>query len=547
MKKTLLILFFTLVTIFGYSQALTETEKKQLDQLNSDYSADKSKVSLNYAWLLYRCGIRDLCSRADSVLNSVIALQDSDPESFMYGQWGWREDEQGRRSGDQNNALFQAHIMFCGLWNEQARMSSATKDNFLLSCRRMTEAVVRRWDYEVFDIYRDFTAYSNAFVMYVQTFTLAAERFNSERLRKQAKAQWTRWYNHISFLGIDEFASPGYNRVIFNALADIHDFSPDERIRKEAVEVMDHIWLLQSAITHPLLKLPVSGISRDYRNFVGSGDMRSEIFTMKLPDWYRPPQQAQSINENRKYPFEVTGKASAMPFIFKSYQTEDAAVGSMTGGAVFQQQMHCIIAAGENENERAVAFLQGSFTPVNGYSDQIGLSALCVYNRLPAYWHLTQRHGVIDMEKYKETFGDFGIGITEKWTEKVKTPDHIVLEAYGYDLHIFPFEVKNEKIIPCDLELKYRTTTSPVYHPRPRVFDEFVFPEEPKWFGAYLVLEKSGAKVKKPVIKYMNNEGIRTFKTSQGHQIRLFVAEKGDTKQLYNIDPSLIPLLKIKY
>jgi hypothetical protein len=209
--------------------------------------------------------------------------------------------------------------------------------------------------------------------------------------------------------------------------------------------------------------------------------------------------------------------------------------------------MHCIVAVGDNENERAVAFLQGSFTPVNGYSDQIGMSALCVYNRLPAYWHLTQKHGVIEMANYKETFGEFGIGITSKWKERIKTPDHIMLEAYGYELHIFPFKLKDEKITPCDLELKHRTTTSPVYHPRPRVFDEYVFPEEPEWLGAYIVLEKTGTKVKKPVIEYRNSEGIRAFKTGKGHQIRLFVAEKGDTRQLFNTDPALVPLLKIKY
>lgn len=544
MRKSLLILSFLIMSASCYSQALTEAERQQLDQLNRNYQADKNNVSLNYAWLLYRSAREDLKFRADSVLNSVITLQDSDPESFMYGQWGWREDELGRRSGDQNNALFQAHIMFCGLWNEQDKMSSATRENFLLSCRRMTEAVVRRWDYEVFDIYRDFTAYSNAFVMYVQTFILAGERFDSERLRKQARAQWTRWYNHISFFGIDEFASPGYNRVIFYALDDIRNFSPDERIRNEAKEVMDHIYLLQSAITHPLLKLPVSGISRDYRNFYEPGDMRSEIFTRQLPASYFPPAEAVEINRNRKYPFEVIGKASAMPFIFRSYQLKDAAMGSMTGGSVFQQQIHCITAVGKNENERAVAFLQGSFTPVNGYTDQKGTSTLCVYNRLPAYWHLTQKHGVVDMAVYKETFGEFGLGITSEWKEKMKTPDHIVLAAYGYELHIFPFHIIEEKIVPCDLELKHRTTTSLVYHPRARIFGEYVFPEEPEWFGAFLLLTEIGEKVKKPVISYRNVSGIRTFSTDRGHTVKLFVAEKGDTRQLYNVDPALIPLLK---
>ena len=544
MKEITLLIMCVFLSVNSYAQELSTGERTLLEQLDKDYSVDKKKVSLNYSWLLYRSGKEINCLKADTVLNMVISLQDNDQESLTYGQWEWVLRD-GEKSADWNNALFQTHVLFCGLWNEQNKMSPATKANFITSCERTVEAAKRRWDYEVFDIYRDFTAYSNVFAMYIQTFVLAGERFNDPRLKRMAKGQWTRWYNHISFFGIDEFASPGYNYVVFRALTDIHDYCHDERIQRETKEVMDHIYLLQSALTHPILKLPVTGISRDYRNFLEPGDVRSGVLMQTPDESYIPPQKAVKINEGRKYPFEVIGKASVMPFIFKSYQLEDAAMGSMTGGACFQQQIHCMVAVGKNEKERAVAFLQGSYTPVNGYTDQIGTSTLCVYNRLPTYWHLTQKHGSIDMSKYKETFGDFGIGINANWKEKMKTPDHIVLEAYGYDLHIFPFTIQNEKIVSGDLILKHRTTTSPRYHPRPRVFDEYVFPEEPDWFGAYVILVKSGTEVKKPEIEFLNKDGIRSFKTGMGHQIRLFIAEKGDTKQLFNVDPALIPLLKI--
>jgi hypothetical protein len=149
------------------------------------------------------------------------------------------------------------------------------------------------------------------------------------------------------------------------------------------------------------------------------------------------------------------------------------------------------------------------------------------------------------MSRYKETFGEFGVGISANWQEKLKTSDHIVLEAFEYDLHIFPFAIQNDRIIPCELRMKQRTTTSPRYHPRPRNFDEYVFPPAPDWFGAYITLVKSNSKVTNPDLAYSNNDGIRSFKTKLGHQIRLFVAEKGDTKQLFNDDPALIPILEI--
>jgi len=526
----------------GFAQELTVGEKISLEGLNKAYAADKKTASFQYAWLLYRTNDGASYAKADSVMNQVIALQDDDPESNTYGQWNWRW-RNGEKFADWNNALFKADILFAKLWDHQSKMSAQTRANFITSCKRVVEAAQRRWDTEVFDIYRDYVKYSNIFVLYIETFTLAGDRFNDVRLQKKARGQWIRWYNHISFFGIDEFASPSYNHLIFAHLPNIHDFCHDERTRREVIEVMDHIYLLQSALTHPVLKLPVSGISRDYRNFLLQADARSGVLTSPVPDGYVAPSEAIEINEHRTYPFEVIGKASINPFIFKSYQLKDAAMGSMTGGACFQQQIHCLVAVGENEHERAVAFLQGSFTPVNGYTDQKGTTTLCVYNRLPAYWHLTQKR--LDMSVYRDTFGEFGVGISSKWTETLNAPDHIVLEAFGYDLHIFPFAVQIQKVVKCELVKKHRTTTSPRYHPRPRLFDEYVFPQEPDWFGAYLALVKSGSEVADPGIAYSKKNGISSFNTNMGHRVRLFIAEKGDTRQLFNVDPELIPRLKI--
>mgnify|MGYP000852398317 FL=1 len=520
-------------------QELTQDEKKELASLQQAWLDGRCPVLPANAWLFYRSGNEADRCKADSLLNRFIALQNTDSASTVFGQWPW---SQGAEIGDLNVALFRSHDMLRILWDQQDNMSATTRTRYLLSCRRLLEAAKRRWDTEVFDIGRDLVAYSNIFCLWVQTLTLAGERFDDARLQWMARSQWTRWYNHISFYGIDEFASPGYNHVIFKALFDIHDFCHDRRIEKESKEIMDYVYLLQSAITHPLLKLPVTGISRDYRVFLKQADARSAVLTATPAD-YTPPQQALEINHHRTYPFEVTGKAAVGPFLFKSYQLADAAMGSMTGGACFQQQIHCLTAVGKNEKERAVAFIQGSNTPVNGYTDQIGTSTLCVYNRLPALWHLTQWRG--DMAEYRETFGEFGLGLSDQWKVKSRAADHLVLEAYGYELHVFPFAVQEEKLSDCPLTLKHRTTSSPRYHPRPIVFDEWVFPDQPDWFGVHLVLARSGERIKDPGLRYVLQQGIRTFSTKQGHRIRLFVAEKGDTRQLFNMNPALMPVLKI--
>ncbi|OPZ70196.1 MAG: hypothetical protein BWY83_01749 [bacterium ADurb.Bin478] len=149
------------------------------------------------------------------------------------------------------------------------------------------------------------------------------------------------------------------------------------------------------------------------------------------------------------------------------------------------------------------------------------------------------------MAEYRETFGEFGLGLSDKWKVKSSAADHLVLEAYGYELHVFPFAVREGKLSDCPLTLKHRTTSSPRYHPRPIVFDEWVFPDQPDWFGVHLVLARSGERIEDPGLRYVLQQGIHTFSSKQGHRIRLFVAEKGDTRQLFNVDPALMPLLKI--
>lgn len=544
MKLLILILINAFLVVNVYSQDFNGNITEKLAELEESYSTGQKMDYFEYAWLLYSTNESSNYPKADIVLNHLISLQDQDPGSITYGQWDWKWQD-GEKVVDFNKALFNAEKMFVNLWEEQEKMSKGTKENFLTSCKNLTEAAVRRWDTEVFDIGRDFVNYSNIFVMYVETLTLAGERFDNYRLKKMANSQWTRWYNHITYFGIDEFASPTYNRVVFEHLANIYDFSKNERVRREVKEVMDNLYLLQSVLTHPILKVPITGISRDYRWFTEEADARSGVLTNPLPKGYTPPERAIKLNEHRSYPFEVIGKAATNPFIFKSYQVEDAGMGSFTGGNCYEQQIHCFVAVGKNEHERASAFLQGTYVHVNGFTDQIKNSTLCVYNRLPNYWHTTQWRG--DMSKYRETFDDFGVGITSDWKEKLNTPDHIIISAYDYDLHIFPFKINNEKLVSNQLIRKHRTNTSPSgrYHPRPRVYDELVFPEEDDWFGAFITLVKSGTKVEKPSITYSNENGIRSFNTDMGHQIRLFVTEKNETKQLFNVDPALIPILEI--
>lgn len=546
MRTIVLTLLLIFIATTSHAQPTTDSSKRlnELEQLYNPTTClieGNLGISLEYAALLYQKNTPESVRRAETVLGKVISYQVFDRESPNHGLWGWKANGEIK---DKNVPLFHAHYMLVELWEQQDKMSFKTRAAYILSCKRLIEAAERRYDEELWELGRDGIAYSNVFSLYVQTLTVAAERFGSERLQRKALTQWTRFYNYFKFYALPEFLSTTYDDIIFHALADIYRFAVTERMKEEVKEVMDYVYLTEAAVTHPLLKLPVTGISRDYRAFHKSGDVRIDFLQHPL-DNYTPPAKAGEILTNRKYPFEARGKAGSNPFLYISYQLPDVAMGSMSGwGNYYWQQIHCMAAAGKNEHERATLFIPGSYTPVNGFTCQRELSALCVYNRLPTMWHLTQWRG--DLAEIKKTQCDFGVGISDHFELIAQEEGKTVLRAYGYDFYLFSYQVKDGKVAPCSLSKKHRTETSPRYHRRPAVFDEFVFPEEPAWFGVFVKIVKAGRKVTRPVIRYMAKDGIHSFRTDGGHEVKVTIMEQGNSVQLHSKDVNLMPRFFLK-
>lgn len=498
------------------------------------------RTSLIYANLLYKQNTPASNTKADSVLNKVISFQVIDTESEDYGVWPW---SQGGIIGDKNVPLFHANPMLVKLWKQQDKMSFYTRSAFNLSCQRLVEAAERRYDEELWAIGRSGEAYSNVFALYIETLTAAADRFSNMRLKRKARTMWARFYNHFLIYGVDEFLSTNYDEVIFDALHSIATFYDGEQESVEIKNMMDFIYTAQSGVTHPMLKLPIVGVSRDYRRMSMKGDSRVQ-FLQDLPDDYIVPTITKEINANRQYPFEVVGRAGAVPFTYKSYQLPNVAMGSMSGwGNYFWQQIHCMASAGLNENQRATLFVPGSYTPINGFTHQQELSTLCVYNRLPTLWHITQWRQNLD--NIKESFGEFGVGLSDQFEEIEHNNEKIVLRAYGYDFHLFPYLLNDNKIESCFLELRKRTETSPRYHRRKMEFKEYVFPEQPKWFGVFIKIVKEGEKVHKPKIQHHISNGTHSFSTSEGHEVKVAATEQGAYVQIYEEDINLMPRFHI--
>ena len=505
------------------------------------YDLQKGKSllkGLKEAAALYESGS---ATDADKILNWVFEDQNTDPDSRNFGCWGWVK---GGPNRDLNVPLFSTPSMFIDLWAQKEKMSAGTRDAYEKACERITTAVERRFKQEHFPVGRDRFDYTNAFCAYVESLTIIAYRTGDVRLKKKAVEQWNRFYRHWMMHSFSEFMSSHYDDVDFNSIMNIRRYAADERIKAQAKELLDDLFIAEAAASHPVLKENIVGSSRDYRERQKGGDCRA-AFLVNPPADYEIPAKALELLNQKKYPFEFEGRAGALTFTYKSYQLEDAGLGTMTGwGNYFWQQLHLVAAAGRDENHRATVFAPGVNNPINGFTDQKGMSALLVYNRAPSLWHLTSGKGA----DVKSTLDPFGIGTSDGFTILKNDPGELVLSAYGYDFHFWPFEVAGGRLRPCSLTSVHRggTSASKRYHNRKADFTEYIFPEDNDWMGAVVKVVKSGTKLKAPRVSFTETDGVTVFEDSaDGLLVKVGLTPQGASVAIPRNDLYTMPRRKM--
>lgn len=526
---------------------LTESEAKRIEELDKSYKPDIKLLSggtylstLEYVVLLFKEGEAASVQRAELILKTIIDAQVTDKNTEHYGNWPWGINDE---VGDRNPPLFFARRMLGELWDLQDRMLPSMKTAYLTSCERLVDNAKRRWDVEKFAANRRKVAYSNAYCLYVETLTLAGLRFGDSELAGLAKKEWQAFYDNFKKYGVDEFLSRDYDDIIFNALWGIHQFVTDEQQKKEIIEVMDHVYILKTAVCHTKLYTPVVGISRDDRKYSAGNDARSEfIKPNKTPVGYTVPEEATNLKNNRSFPFEFNGRAGSYTFTFKSYQEAKAGMGSMTGwGSYYSQQVHCMAAVGSTTSKRSTLWIPGSYIHANGFTDQIKLSTLCVYNRLPTLWHRDQWGG--NQNDISSTLFDFGVGLSSQWVKVSTEEGKIVLEhdkEKDYQVYLFPYVLDNDQIKPCSLNSVQRTKSSEKYHVTDLKFEELVFPSKVQWFGVYITIVKKGETVADPEIAFKKEGEIMVFTTKEGHELK--IKQKDGVSVQDREDPCLQPL-----
>lgn len=523
---------------------MTESQLEELRKYQAAYeknipSARDPRNAAKCAALLLERGEDADVQRAQEIVETLMGLQVDAPSSGVHGQFPMKADGE---VGDLNAVLFLMPALIRILELGHDLLPDKLMSEFELCMQRAIVAVERRWDEERFDLYRDFKAYTNVFLLYIQALILVGRHYGSERHERMATAQWQRWFNHISYYGIDEL-SPNYSNVDYEALQTIHEQGHDNQIRRESAWVLEYLSATYLAITHPVMRLPVCGSFRNYRVFLTQGNCE--------PNCVKEAGRCRHVSaavrqdyESRQYPYAARGRATSAPFRFQSWHEEHAAMGTMTGGNYFWQQIHCMVAVGNSATERAVLFLPGAFTPTSGFTAQREMTSLCVFSREPNTLHRTQ-YAIPDDEihAYQQAFE---IGISKNWQVTVQDTARLVFSAFGYDVHVRPFAIHGEVIRPVALRREKRHNMGQKgFHKRPAEFDAFRFPDEAVRFGCLVEVCEATEAPSDSTISCRNRNGFLTVMLDKPQlEVKLFQQPSGELTECYREDWRILPLLE---
>lgn len=430
----------------------------------------KTGDMLARASALLEGGGRQAVEEAAGLITHVLDAQDLDADGPRYGQVPMQLPGS---PGDLNAALFRLPLL-ASLDARRHSLPAEIAHRLHVAAEAMVTAAERRWDEELFDPHRDGLAYSNVTLLQVRALAIGSRITKQDRLRRRAVATWRRWLHRIALTGVDEFLSPTYGAIVLETLRELPNLLADPQSTTEIARVQSHLAAIFRAVTHPILEVPVCGMSRSYRRSFLPGHAPAWS-----PELARLPSPS---DEPHRYPRRAAGRATAVPFRWTSFQQPAWGLGSFTGGHYFWQQIQLVAAAGTSRDARDLCWMPAAPTPTPGFVAQRDGTALCLFSRTAATLHATQWAG--RTESPRERAGSYGVAVAGRWQLLAQTDGGYRLSSPdGPMLWLLPFVLREGGVQACRLEER---SPLPSLHALPAdtaPHRAYLFPEEPEQIG----------------------------------------------------------------
>ena len=222
-----------------------------------------TRDSLDYALLLLEAGGEAHHKRAEQVIDRVISLQDTDPDSKWYGIWGWHMEEPPPRMqpADWNWADFNGSILLLIEYRHGGKLPPALRRRVLESIRHAAYSIRRR---------NVTMTYTNIAVQGTFVTLVAAQLLKDAELRAYAEDRLKRFAATVDQTGsFAEYNSPTYTNVTILNFTRIRMLEKDPDVLKRAGRIHHRAWLHLARHWHAPSGQLAGPMSRCYSTDIG--------------------------------------------------------------------------------------------------------------------------------------------------------------------------------------------------------------------------------------------------------------------------------------
>ncbi len=225
-----------------------------------------TRESLSYALALLDSGEPERLSRAVAILDRVLALQDTDPESPTYGLWPWFLEEPLSQMSppDWNWADFCGTSLIQIAMDHRARLPASLAQRLDQATIHAARSIQRR---DV-DLYYTNIALMGTYVTYT-----VGEFYQMGDLLDYARSRLRRFYEYTRAQGaFTEFNSPTYTAVAIRVLARMRRDIRDPEAHPMLDWLYDLAWADVARHFHPPTRQWVGPHSRAYATLLRPGE-----------------------------------------------------------------------------------------------------------------------------------------------------------------------------------------------------------------------------------------------------------------------------------
>jgi hypothetical protein len=225
--------------------------------------AHPTRESLEYALLLLEDGSRTRAERAYQILNRVLALQVTSPDSQWYGLWGWYLEEPPEKMApaDWNWADFNGSLLAQIELRQAERLPRDLRQRVRESLLHAARSIVKR------DVR---PSYTNIAVLGGFVTLAAGQILGDAALLEYGRERMRRICAEVDRTGsFAEYNSPVYARVTLAALVRIRMYIQDSEARRRAAALERRLWQHMAAHWDAARRQFTGPMSRCYSNDFG--------------------------------------------------------------------------------------------------------------------------------------------------------------------------------------------------------------------------------------------------------------------------------------